>query len=34
MTTPRSEETAADVNSSQRDARNGSLQRMVSRCGH
>ena len=29
MTTPRSDETAADVNSSQRDARSGSLQRMV-----
>ena len=31
MTTPRSDETAANVNSSQRDARSGSLQRMVRR---
>ena len=29
MTTPRTDETAANVNSSQRDARSGSLQRMV-----
>ena len=33
MTTPRSDETSADVKSSQRDARSGSLQRMVRRCG-
>ena len=32
MKTPRPDETAADVKSSQRDARSGSLQRMVRRC--
>ena len=31
MTTPRPDETAANVKSSQRDARSGSLQRMVRR---
>ena len=33
MKTPRPDETAANVKSSQRDARSGSLQRMVRRCG-
>ena len=32
MTTPRSDETATNVNSSYRDARSSSLQRMVRRC--